>query len=100
MFQPRSPIEEMLVTIWQEVLDVDQIGIHDNFFESGGHSLLAVQLIVRINKRFQIDFPLYLLFEVPTVAELSAQLETLLKQEIPNTINSIKALQRKPYQIK
>jgi len=77
---PRSPIEEMLVAIWQEVLKVDQIGIHDNFFESGGHSLLAVQLIVRINKQFQTEFPLHLLFEEPTVAGLSRLLATSLEQ--------------------
>ena len=92
---PRSPIEEMLVAIWREVLNIDRIGIHDNFFELGGHSLLAMQLIVRINKQFQIEFPLHLLFEEPTVARLSVQLETIVKQEAPNTINSIRALQSK-----
>ena len=97
---PRSPIEEMLVTIWQEVLGIEQIGIHDNFFESGGHSLLAVQLIVRINTQFQIEFPLYSLFEMPTVGELSIQLEAILKQDTPDTITAIKSLHRKPYQMK
>ena len=97
---PRSPIEEILVAIWREVLNIDQIGIHDNFFELGGHSLLAVQLIVRINKQFQIEFPLHVLFEEPTVAELSVQLETILKQEVPKPISTIRALHRKPYPIK
>jgi acyl carrier protein len=97
---PRSPVEEMLAAIWRDVLKIDQIGIHDNFFEFGGHSLLAVQLIVRINKQLQIEFPLYALFETPTVAGLSAQLETVLKQNIPYKINLIKALQRKPCQTK
>jgi acyl carrier protein len=92
---PRSPIEEMLVAIWREVLNIDQIGIHDNFFELGGHSLLAVQLVVRINKQFQIDFPLYSVFDASTVAKLSVQLETILKQEIPNAMAPIKALLRK-----
>ena len=92
---PRSPIEEMLVAIWREVLAIDRIGIHDNFFELGGHSLLAVQLNVRINKQFQIDFPLYSVFDASTVAKLSVQLETILKQEIPNAMAPIKALLRK-----
>jgi acyl carrier protein len=93
---PRSPIEEMLVVIWREVLAIDSIiGIHDNFFELGGHSLLAMQLIVRINKRFQINFPLSSLFEEPTVAMLAVRLETLLKQENTNAIAPIKALPRK-----
>ncbi len=97
---PRTPIEEMLTAIWRDVLKVDQIGIHDNFFESGGHSLLAVQLIVRINKQFQVEFPLYSLFEKPTVAELSVQLEAILKEGIPGIVDTIKVLQRKSYQIK
>jgi len=92
---PSSPIEEMLLAIWREVLNIDQIGIHDNFFELGGHSLLAIQLIVRINRQFQIEFPLYSLFKAPTIAGLSVQLETTLKQENPHTIPPIKALIRK-----
>ena len=97
---PRSPIEEMLVAIWREVLNIDRIGIHDNFFELGGHSLLAMQLIVRINKQFQIEFPLYSLFEAPTVAGLSVRLEALLGQVNPITSAPIKALVRKGSQIK
>jgi amino acid adenylation domain-containing protein len=93
---PRSPTEEMLVAIWQEVLAINPIGIYDNFFALGGHSLLAVQLLVRINRFYQIDFSLSALFEAPTVAQLSVKLETLLKQAIPNAIAPpIKALPRK-----
>ncbi|OYV21526.1 MAG: amino acid adenylation domain-containing protein [Methylococcaceae bacterium NSP1-2] len=77
---PRSPIEEMLVAIWQDILNIDQIGIHDNFFELGGHSLLAMQLLVRINKHYQLDFPLYLLFEEPTIAGLATLLTAMLEQ--------------------
>ncbi|MDD1614932.1 MAG: amino acid adenylation protein [Methylococcaceae bacterium NSP1-2] len=93
---PRSPIEEKLVTIWQEVLHIDQISIHDNFFELGGHSLLAVQLIVRINKHYQIEFPLSSLFDAPTIAELSVKLENTLEQKIPDNVRTaIKVLPRK-----
>jgi amino acid adenylation domain-containing protein len=97
---PRSPVEEMLAAIWGEILNIDQIGIHDNFFQLGGHSLLAMKLIVRINKQFQIDFPLYLLFEEPTVAGLSVSLESLLKQVNPIARAPIKALARKGSHIK
>jgi amino acid adenylation domain-containing protein len=83
---PRSPIEEILVAIWQDVLTIERIGIDDNFFELGGHSLLAIQLLVRINKRYQIELPLSSLFEAPTVAELSVKLETLLKT--PNAMTT------------
>ena len=95
-FPPSSTIEEMLFEIWREVLAIDKIGIHDNFFEVGGHSLLAVQLIVRINKQFQIEVPLRLLFEYPTIAGLSLQLEALQGQVNSKTIASpIRALPRK-----
>ena len=97
---PRFDIEEILVAIWREILNLDRIGIHDNFFELGGHSLLAMRLIVQINKRFQIDFPLYSLFEAPTVAGLSVRLEALLGQVNPITSAPIKALVRKGSQIK
>ncbi|MFI3197899.1 MAG: amino acid adenylation domain-containing protein [Methylococcaceae bacterium] len=95
-FPPRSPIEEIVVALWQEVLAIEPIGIYDNFFEVGGHSLLAVQLMVRLNKQFQIELPLHLLFEEPTIAGLSLQLEALQSQTNPKPIASpIRALPRK-----
>jgi surfactin family lipopeptide synthetase C len=68
---PRTPPEEMLARIWSEVLRVEQIGIHDTFFELGGESILAIKLLSRINKDFNIELPLRALFEQPTVAELA-----------------------------
>ncbi|MGA8944245.1 MAG: amino acid adenylation domain-containing protein, partial [Thermoactinomyces sp.] len=62
-----NPIEEKLVKIWQGVLDVEQIGIHDDFFESGGHSLKAMVLSSQVNKQFHVDFPLREIFARPTV---------------------------------
>ncbi|HEX3528277.1 MAG TPA: amino acid adenylation domain-containing protein, partial [Thermoanaerobaculia bacterium] len=72
---PRNPVEEVLVGIWSEVLGVEEIGIEDNFFELGGHSLLATQVVSRAAKVFGVELPLRLLFEVPTVAGLSAGME-------------------------
>ncbi|HJT58662.1 MAG TPA: amino acid adenylation domain-containing protein, partial [Ktedonobacteraceae bacterium] len=66
---PRSPIEEVLVEIWEEVLKVGQVGIQDNFFSLGGHSLLATQVISRLRKMLQIEVPLRNLFEAPTIAD-------------------------------
>lgn len=68
---PRTPVEEMLADIWQQLLSVRQIGIDDNFFELGGHSLLASQVIVRAREAFQVDLPLRSIFEAPTIAELA-----------------------------
>jgi hypothetical protein len=74
---PRTPLEVTLVGIWAEVLGHKQIGIHDNFFELGGHSLLATQLIARLRTALQVELPVRVLFEAPTVAELAERIATM-----------------------
>lgn len=69
-----SPVEELVATIWRQVLQIEEVGVQDNFFELGGHSLLATQVISRIEKAFQIQVPLRVLFENPTVAALATTL--------------------------
>ncbi len=76
---PRNQIEHTITRIWEEVLQVDRVGVNDNFFELGGHSLLVTQLALRLRERLKIDLPLRLLFEMPTVAELAQNIETLLR---------------------
>lgn len=77
---PRTPIEEILARIWANVLSVEQIGVHDNFFLSGGHSLIATQVMSRVRTAFQIEMPLRALFESPTVAGLAQTIEKAIKQ--------------------
>jgi amino acid adenylation domain-containing protein len=72
----RTPVEELLVSIWQQVLGLARIGIHDNFFDLGGHSLLATQLISRLRHTFTLELPLRLLFEHPTIAALASAIES------------------------
>lgn len=78
---PRNLMEEIVANVWSEVLSVEKIGIYDNFFERGGHSLLATQAVSRLQESLGIEVELRLLFEYPTVAELSEQLELLQRQE-------------------
>ena len=64
-----------MAEIWREVLRAEAVGIHDSFFEMGGHSLLAMQVISRVRETFQVDIPLRSLFETPTVAGLARYIQ-------------------------
>ncbi len=74
---PRSPVEEVLAGIWEEVLELKRVGVEDDFFALGGHSLGAAQVISRVLKAFSVELPLRLLFEHPTVAALAGEVERL-----------------------
>jgi len=64
---PQGPLEEKLVAWWEELLGVESVGVQDDFFEVGGHSLVAVRLFARIKQEWHLDYPLSLLFEAPTI---------------------------------
>lgn len=68
---PRSETESVITQIWQQVLDVKKLGIHDNFFDLGGHSLLMVQVYNKLREAFHKDVPMVELFRNPTIATLS-----------------------------
>ncbi|AGY58064.1 non-ribosomal peptide synthetase [Gloeobacter kilaueensis] len=68
---PRTSVEEVLADIWAEVLDRDVVGVEDNFFDLGGHSLVATQVVSQIQTILRLEVPLYALFENPTVAGLA-----------------------------
>ena len=74
---PRTPVEEELANIWGDLLELDRVGVHDDFFKLGGHSLLATQILSRVIERFQINLPLQSLLEDPTIAGIAEQIETL-----------------------
>ncbi|GHG84282.1 non-ribosomal peptide synthetase [Comamonas sp. JC664] len=71
---PRGDVETRLAAIWEELLAVRPIGAHDNFFDQGGHSLLAVRLVVRIREQFGRTLPLSVLFQNPALEQLAKAL--------------------------
>jgi hypothetical protein len=81
---PATPTEKALAEIWTQVLRRDGIGTHDNFFEAGGNSLLGTVILSRIRKVFDLELPLRLVLEEPTVTRLGG----IIDQELINRSNA------------
>lgn len=79
---PRTELEEALASIVAELLGMGAVGVDEDFFLLGGHSLLGAQVITRINDRFGVELPLRDLFENPTVAGMAAVVERLMVAEL------------------
>jgi amino acid adenylation domain-containing protein len=75
---PRTVVEEELVKILARLLKLERVGVNDNFFLLGGHSLLGTQVITRVSETFGVDLTLLKLFDHPTVAEMAEEIETLI----------------------
>jgi acyl carrier protein len=93
----RTLLEEELAQIWGEVLDLDQIGIHDNFLDLGGNSLTATRIISRVIARFQTEIPLGSLFQSPTVAEMAevisrCEIKKMEKNELERILDELESL--------
>jgi acyl-coenzyme A synthetase/AMP-(fatty) acid ligase/aryl carrier-like protein len=71
---PRDDAERRLAAIWREVLGLDEVGIHDNFFAIGGHSLRAMQVVSRLRRDAGVELPLAAVFQQPTIAALAARM--------------------------
>ncbi|HLM67102.1 MAG TPA: amino acid adenylation domain-containing protein, partial [Longimicrobium sp.] len=80
---PRTQAEEVLAGIIGELLRVDRVGAHDDFFALGGHSLLATRVVSRIREVFGVEMPLRALFEGPSVAELAERVEAIRRADQP-----------------
>lgn len=79
---PTTDAETALVDIWREVLGLQRLGVNDNFFAAGGHSLLVTRVVNRMRAAFAIDVPIRLVFEHPTVRGTATELEHLILAEI------------------
>ncbi|NFB15595.1 non-ribosomal peptide synthetase, partial [Clostridium botulinum] len=90
---PRNKVEETLAKIWSEILGIEKIGINDNFFDLGGHSLKATILISKIHKELNREVPLKELFKSPTIKDLSKYIESAEE----NLYSKIKKVEEKEY---
>jgi hypothetical protein len=99
----RSEVEQNLAGIWAEVLCLDRVGIHDNFFDLGGHSIAASRVITRAAQTFQLELPVNVLFDSPTVAEMAAvitahQGKTLGGEELDRILTELESVSEKEAQ--
>ncbi|WP_205519984.1 phosphopantetheine-binding protein, partial [Pyxidicoccus caerfyrddinensis] len=94
---PRNETEQRLASLWSELLQVEQVGIHDNFFTLGGHSLLATQAVTRIQSAFNVKLSLQDFFEAPTVADFALNILRLTAQgdlaELESMMNQLDQLE-------
>ncbi|WP_414938297.1 type I polyketide synthase [Amycolatopsis sp. cmx-11-51] len=77
--QARTPTEAAVIGVWQAVLGVRDIGVRDNFYDLGGHSVLIPDVVARLGATFQLDLPVLSLVEAPTVAELAERIEDVFR---------------------
>jgi amino acid adenylation domain-containing protein len=94
---PRTELERALAEIWQQVLTIERVGAHDDFFALGGHSLLATKLVSRVQERLRADVPLRAVFEAPTLETFAAAVERARAATSAVTVlPALRALPRTP----
>jgi acyl carrier protein len=84
---PRTPLEDVLLSIWQEVCHLSHISVDDNFFELGGNSLGATQIVSRLQKAFKIHLTVRDIFAAPTIATLARHL--LVHEQQPGYVDKV-----------
>src|SRR5258708_35167033 len=92
----RTPVEEILASIGGEVLKLERVSVHEDFFALGGHSLSATQVIARIRRALSVDLPLRAMFESPTVAGLAELVERARPKGPTPPIPPLRAARRMP----
>jgi amino acid adenylation domain-containing protein len=93
---PRTALEEKIAGVWREVLHLDEVGVNDNFFDLGGHSLHAMQVMGRLRDLLSVELPVSDLFEAPTVAGLANAIEANASQPAAHTAPVLPAERREP----
>jgi pristinamycin I synthase-3/4 len=78
---PRTPVEQLLQEIWSELTGVARVGIRDDFFRLGGHSLMGARMLTRLRDALDVDLPLSTVFERPTIAALAEVVEDAFLKE-------------------
>jgi amino acid adenylation domain-containing protein len=94
---PSTPTEELVASIWAEVLRRDRVSTEDNFFELGGHSLMATQIVSRIREKFHIELAMRILFEKPTICGLAQAIEAARQEGSESTEPAIVPVAREAY---
>ena len=94
---PRTPVERELAAIWAEVLALDRVGVEDNFFDLGGHSLGAARILSRVGAVFHADLPIHALFDRPTVAGMAQaisaeQMSSMEPQLIEQVLSELESM--------
>jgi hypothetical protein len=78
---PRNAVEDILAGMWTELLRVQRVGIYDDFFALGGHSMLAAHLVKRVQEKFHVEIPVRAVFESPTISAFADVLARTLEQQ-------------------
>lgn len=91
---PRTEAEEKLSKIWEELLGVKRVGVFDNFFEMGGHSILAMRVMSHVRVAFHTNLPLRSMFEIPTIAQLASEIERVVNKEEAIEVPSLQRVDR------
>ncbi|MEU3628883.1 non-ribosomal peptide synthetase [Amycolatopsis coloradensis] len=85
---PADPLEQRLAEIWSDALMVEPVGIHDNFFDLDGHSLLAAELLAGLQEEFEVSLPARTLYLRPTIAELAEELRKQLGDDATDPLEA------------
>jgi len=97
---PRDELEQRIAAVWQTMLGIESVGIHDDFFEIGGHSLLLTQTVTRIRKMAQVEISLRSLFAKPTIAEIAEGIQKAKASPDSRASSGMMAVSRDSYRVK